>query len=679
MIGVMKKVYMLFAPLLFAACTTPSGFELPNIISDGMVIQQNSNITFWGKAFPGTRITMHTDWDMAVSTTAKTDSTWELQFATKTSDTLSHQLKFELSDTIVTLDNVLIGEVWLASGQSNMEMPMEGWGNDSVANAKELIKNSKDKLLRYFNVERRFQFKEEGDIRGRWQEANENTTAKMSATAYLYAKTLRDSLNVPIGIINASWGGTPIESWIDSSTLIKDEDFTEDVKNFKVVAEEMKLYKEWLKMLPKVNVEIKHDDQKDPLEIINIDDEFAILSTGDYETWDTIQLPVYWETLPMFGEFDGVVWFAKQVQIPPSWIGQKLQLNLGPIDDRDVTFVNGMCVGRHDVDGVFTAFRSYEIPPQYVKKTSIKIVVRVTDTKGYGGFSAYKHEMTISNQRGDIIPISGKWNYRVSAELVDGNLYLFNTRNNQFALRPRPSKTLNQMSPTAIYNGMIEPLKKVSLAGVIWYQGETNVDKENHLQYERLLKNFFDCWRKTFNNANLPIYVVQIAPWEYTGCDKIEAGLIRAAQHKATSQTRNTYLIPTLDLGSELTIHPSNKTAVAERLANTALCKQYGYNDNIPLYPTIRKVSIVGPLIVITYDNAKMLMNNAELPNLFEIANESMEFIPANVIVRDNEVSLFSHLISDPVVFRYAIKNCVTPTLFNEYGLPAATVEERGN
>lgn len=674
--NIIKRLHLLLLPLLAVACTSRSEFSLPNLISDGMIIQQNSNITFWGNAMPGSRITLHTDWDMAVSTTAKMDSTWELTFASRSADGVKHKLTFSLSDTTVVLNDVLIGEVWLAAGQSNMEMPMTGWGNDSVADAKSFVETSEDDMLRYFGVERRFQFKENGNVRGLWVKANPKTTADMGALAYLYARNLRDSLKVPIGIVNASWGGTPIESWMRAEALSDEPDFAVQVKNFDKIAEEMRLYKEWLKILPTVNVERRSDTQKDPLELINIDDEFAILSSGDFETWDNITLPTYWESLPIFGEFDGVVWFAKEVQIPHTWIGKKLTLDLGPVDDRDVTFVNGMCVGRHDKDGEFTTFRSYPIPAQYIKKPTIKIVVRVTDTKGYGGFSAKKHEMSISTPEGDKISLAGEWKYRVSAELMYGNLHIFNMRTNQFDTRPRASVSLSQMSPTAIYNGMIEPLKKMTFAGLLWYQGETNVDREDAKQYERLLSKFLTSTRQMFNNPNLPIYVVQIAPWEYTGCNKTAAGEVRIAQYKATKNMANTCLIPTLDLGSEICIHPSDKWSLAKRISRAVLGYQYGFKHTA-CGPMLKGASLVGPLVVLSFDNVKLLVHDTQKPNLFEIAGSDMEFFPANVVVSDHELTLFSHLVSDPVAVRYAAKNCVEPTLFNEIGLPIGSFEEQ--
>lgn len=674
--NIFGKIMMLIAPMFFVACTSYSGFELPAIISDGMVIQQNSNITFWGKAMPGTHVALHTDWDMSVTTTAQLDSTWELTFATRASDGMKHKLTFVLADTTVVLDDVLVGEVWLAAGQSNMEMPMEGWGNDTVADAKKFIETSEDDMLRYFTVERRIQFNEGGDIRGRWTKANPNTTPTMGAVAYLYGRIMRDSLNVPIGIVNASWGGTPIESWMSSSSLKDDPDFSSQVESFSTIAEELRQYKEWLKVLPSVDVEMRYDKNVDPLELINIDDEFAVLSSENFEAWDDITLPIYWESLPLFGEFDGVVWFAKEVQIPRSWLGKKMTLNLGPIDDRDVTFINGMCVGRHDKDGDYTKFRSYEVPSQYVKKSVVNIVVRVTDTKGYGGFSAKRHEMSLSTPEGDKISLAGDWKYRVSAELMDGNLYLFNMQKNQFNSRPRATKSLNQMSPTSIYNGMIEPLRRLSYAGFLWYQGETNVDRDDALQYERLLKKFLTSIRESFNAPDMPIYVMQIAPWEYTGCDETPGGKVRIAQYKVVKSMSNCMLIPTLDLGSSTNIHPCDKWSLAMRIARVALNNQYGFTHTA-MGPMVRSASAVGPLVIMTFDNAKYLVYDSLKPNLFEVADESMEFFPADVVVRDNELTLFSHLVSSPVVVRYAVKNCVEPTLYNELGCPAPSFEER--
>lgn len=670
----LRKLKLLVAPLLFTACTSYSGFELPPIISDGMILQQNSNITFWGKAMPGTRISLQTDWDMSVSTTAKLDSTWELSFVSQKADNKNHQLVFNLSDTTVVIDNVLIGEVWLAAGESNMEIPMEGWGSDTIAGAKELINTSEDDLLRYFNVERRIRFSEEGDVRGRWVSANKTTTPTMSALAYMYARQLRDSLNIPVGIVLSACSGTPIEAWMNSKTLKEDPDFDSKINNFDAISKEQEQYKEWLNLLPTVDVQVNHNTNTDPLELITIDDEFMVLSYENFDSWDTINLPQYWESLPIFGEFDGVVWFVKEVQIPRSWLGKKLKLDLGPIDDRDVTFVNSICVGRHDKDSEYSIHRSYDVPAQYIKKTTIKIAVRVTDTHGYGGFAGNKFDMKLSTPDGDKISLAGKWKYKVTAELMDGYLHLFNMQNNQFATRPKPTTSLNQMFPTSLYNGMIEPIKRISFAGMVWYQGVSNVEREDHLQYERLLKKFLPCMRETFNKPNMPIYVIQIAPWEYTGNDKLPGGLLRIAQYKATKDEPNTTLIPSIDLGSMTTAHPSKKWTLANRLTRSVLCNQYGFK-HIDQVPVIKQAKTIGSLMTITFDNANQLFNDPNKPNLFEIADETMDFFSANVVVNGNEITVFSHLVSEPVVVRYASKNYVEPTLYNEIGLPAPSFE----
>ena len=446
-------------------------------------------------------------------------------------------------------------------------------------------------------------------------------------------------------------------------------------KGFETLEEkEQEQYKEWLNMLPTVDVQVNYNTNTDPLELITINDEFMVLSYENFDSWDTINLPQYWESLPIFGEFDGVVWFVKEVQIPRSWLGKKLKLDLGPIDDRDVTFVNSICVGRHDKDSEYSIHRSYDVPAQYIKKTTIKIAVRVTDTHGHGGFAGNKFDMKLSTPDGDKISLAGKWKYKVTAELMDGYLHLFNMQNNQFATRPKPSTSLNQMFPTSLYNGMIEPIKRISFAGMVWYQGESNVEREDHLQYERLLKKFLPCMRETFNKPNMPIYVIQIAPWEYTGNDKLPGGLLRIAQYKATKDEPNTTLIPSIDLGSMTTAHPSKKWTLANRLTKSVLCNQYGFK-HIDQVPVIKHAKTMGSLMTITFDNANQLFNDPDKPNLFEIADETMDFFSANVVVNDNEITVFSHLVSEPVVVRYASKNYVEPTLYNEIGLPAPSFE----
>ena len=664
----MKRIIAISAlAAMLSACQGESGLKLSPVFADGMILKQQSLVTLSGNALPGRQVAFAADWGISVSAVADVDTRWSVEIPVPPADFKPHEIVFETNDTTIIIRNVMFGEVWLASGQSNMEMPLSGWPTDSIQYSAESIAASADSLLRFFTVDKRISLQPEIDTPGRWVNASPATAGQFSATAYFFARMLRDSLQVPVGILSAYWGGTPIEAWIRSECLADDVDFASRVTSPKQAAEELNAHFEWLASLPNISTKTTPEGD-DPLTSICVGDEYVSQAEFKYDDWDEMNLPGYWET-DSLGEFDGIVWFVKTVNIPDAWLNKELTMYLGAIDDRDVTYVNGIQIGTHHSATDYNVPRIYKIPASLTKRSQLTIAVRVLDSTGNGGFTGCDGGMRIERNAKDKLPINGPWKYRVAGEFYADNLAIFDLSQNQFASHPRPTMPLTVNTATVLFNAMIYPLSGVPVSGVIWYQGEANVGRAN--QYARLMERLADSWHMTFNDNNLPFLFAQIAPWSYSDPDGASSANIREAQRRAADKINGAAMISTLDLGSPLTIHPCYKKPVGERLAQLALKQVYGNDSITALGPVLSKAEAAGQLFVLEFDNADGLHIDFDKPNLFEIAGDDGEYYTATALAKGNKVTLFSHAVPKPVAVRYAHKNYVDATLFNGAGLPA--------
>lgn len=666
----MKRIIpILISVVTLSACEVKYHLDLAPVFSDGMILKQNSMVVIAGNATPGADIDLYTDWGIKFSAVAQPDSRWTIEMPTPRADMKPHQLVFSMADTTVTIKDIYLGEVWIASGQSNMEMPLSGWPTDSVQYSAETIANAEDSLLRFFTVEKRISLQPETDTPGSWQRSSPATAGQFSATAYFFARMLRDSLQVPVGILSAYWGGTPIEAWIRSECLAEDVDFASRVISPEQAAEELNAHFAWLASLPNIDTRTTPEGD-DPLTSICVGDEYVSQADFRYDDWDEMNLPGYWEA-DSLGEFDGVVWFVKTVTIPDAWLNKELTMYLGAIDDRDVTYVNGIQIGTHHAATDYNVPREYTVPASLTNRNQLTIAVRVLDSTGNGGFVGCDGGMRLQRKPKDAIPLDGEWKYRVAGEFYSDKLAIFDLSQNQFASHPRPTMPLTVNTATVLFNGMIYPLAGVPVSGVIWYQGEANVGRAN--QYVRLMHRLADSWHQTFRNDKLPFFYAQIAPWSYSEPDGTSSANLREAQRRAADEIDGAAMISTLDLGSPLTIHPCYKQPVGERLARLALNHVYSYDNVATDGPVLRKAEAAGQLFLLEFDNADGLNIDFDKPNLFEIAGEDGEFYSATALAKDNKVTLFSHAVPKPVAVRYAHKNYVDATLFNGAGYPAAS------
>ncbi|MBN1764056.1 MAG: hypothetical protein JW860_02260 [Sedimentisphaerales bacterium] len=623
--------------------------RLPAIIGDNMVLQRDIENPIWGWAQPGEKVEVRGSWhDSALSTRADAEGKWMVKIpAPETGGPYTLTIKGKKA---ITLKNILCGEVWICSGQSNMQMEVKASWHKGAFNYQTEIKEADYPNIHLFSVRQTYAPKPQADCAGVWSVCSPETVAGFSAVGYFFGRDIYKELNVPVGLIHTSWGGTPSEAWTSAEFLKTHPDYVDVIDQMKVgdVEKIMADFEEQLQAW-KDSVEA-NDGGNQPTENAWSRSE---LSETD---WQTMEIPNLWEDkgLP---ELDGIVWFRKTIEIPKSWANKDLILNLGPIDDVDTTWFNGQEVGT--LDG-WDIPRKYTIPGRLVKAGANQLVVRVIDYQGGGGIYGERgqYKLAPTDKSTEAISLAGPWKYRVGIDFKDCD--------------PRPQQPpafINQNSPTGLYNGMIAPLIPYGIRGAIWYQGESNAGRA--YQYRTLFPLMIKNWRHDWSQGEFPFYFVQIAPYNY-GTEYICAEL-REAQFMTLSLA-NTGMAVTLDIGNIRDIHPRNKQLVGRRLALWALAKTYGQDDIVYSGPLYRSMQVEEDKIRIYFDHvgSGLMSRNGDLTH-FTIAGADQVFHDARAEIDDNTVVVFSSEVSEPIAVRYAWKNNDVPNLYNFEWLPASS------
>lgn len=659
----MKKLLLVALTMALLSCTQHEPnklIRLSSLFSDHMVLQQKDTMLLQGETKAGGNIKVTTGWGGTGEVTAGPDGKWKIDVATPEAGG-PYSIEISTGDTTRVVRDVYIGEVWLASGQSNMEMPLEGWlPGDTVNNSAKEIADANYPQIRMFTVEKAVSDSLMKDVNGSWQICSPATAPAFSASAYFFARKLNKELGVPIGIVHSSWGGTPAEAWVSRKSLEALGDFNDVLTKINVSPEEQKRIMAWSNRLETKEV-------SSSTEIPSIDVGDAVIAKEDFDdsAWSTMELPRLWESSAV-GEFDGIVWFRKEIILDDEPSGE-YKLSLGPIDDMDATYVNGMEVGSLLKEGFWQTNRTYTIPDGTLKKGKNSIAIKVIDPRGGGGVWGTPDQMYLESSKGKI-SLAGEWKYLPVAEYRNGKLYVYGVENSAYAERPKSLALLSPYTPTMLYNAMINPLIHYTFKGVIWYQGESNVGRAE--QYERLFPALINDWREQMGR-DLPFYFVQIAPYTYTGGQATKSAALRDAQRKTLSLA-GTGMVVTMDIGSARTIHPGNKQAVGERLANWALANTY----EKPVAfsgPLFKNIEVNGSKVTVTFDHAEGLKQKGEKLTGFEIAGTDGKFYKADAKIDQDKVIVSSPQVKTPVTIRYAWGDTDEATLFNEAGLPASS------
>jgi sialate O-acetylesterase len=548
-----------------------------------------------------------------------------------------------------------------------MEMPLQGWPpRDTISYSTQEIKNAMNPNIRFFTVTRAYSESPNFNCIGNWSESNPETAANFSAIAFFFGKKLHNDLKIPIGLINSSWGGTRVEAWASKKYLQSFDEYREAINKLDSCAPQIAKLNEWIKSHPVIDVTNK--DILTRYKDLNFLDDECSLQEFDDSKWMNMSLPIYWERTEV-GSFDGTVWFRKKINIDKTWLNEDLIIELGAVDDMDLTFVNGKKVGGIEEVGFWQANRIYTIPAELVKDSILTIAVRVIDNQGGGGIWGNFPMILHPKGSDEKISISGDWKYLPVAEYLAGKFYIFGYKNEEYFNRPKLPMDVSENSPTALYNGMIAPLIPYAIKGSIWYQGESNVGEAD--LYKTVFPIMIKNWRDDWKQGNFPFYFVQIAPWEYG--EKSYSQNLREAQFLSLS-TPKTGMAVTLDVGSPKSIHPSNKKDVGERLALWALAKDY--NKHVaysgPLYKSMK---VKNDKIILTFDQvgAGLTIDSKNGENNFLIAGTDSIFKKADVKIVGKNLVVSSLEVPSPIAARYGWRNYIDASLFNKAGLPASS------
>ena len=564
----MKKISLIFI-LAFWALHSYGQVRLPRLISDGMVLQRDSTIRIWGWASPGEKISLEFNKGQYSAVTDEQGS-WKITLPPVSAGG-PFEMIFSASNKVVVKD-ILFGDVWLCAGQSNMEFMLERL----VPLFETKLPGTDNPMIRQFKVPQIYNFKSaQYDYQaGEWQKATPESVLKFSAVAWYFADELYKKYHIPIGLINASLGGSPAEAWISEDMIrefpvyyAEQQKFKNDSLITRIETQDKKRSDEWYALLNK-----KDEGYKDSLNP---------WFKGDVQSgeWKNMDIPGYWAEGPL-GEVNGVVWFKKEINVPASMTGKPARLVLGRIVDADYAFINGVQVGT-------TAYqypsRKYQVPAGILHEGKNILVVRVISNKGKGGFVRDKtYELVTKDEH---IDLKGNWQYRLGAKMD-----------------PLEGQTFVRWKPVGLFNAMISPLSNYTIKGAVWYQGESNASR--YEEYTKLLSSLISDWRSKWNQGNFPFLIVQLPNYMEAKAQPSESewALFREAQMKALSVPR-TGMVVTYDIGEWNDIHPLNKKEVGVRLA--LLARKVAYGDDKVVYsgPVYNSFKTKGNKIYISFQN----------------------------------------------------------------------------
>jgi sialate O-acetylesterase len=631
-----RLLFLLGAALLVTPATranvTPAA-----LFCDHAVLQQGAPIPVWGTADEGEKVTVEIAGQKA--TTVANRGRWQVRIPALTAGG-PYTLTIRGNNRVV-LNDVLIGEVWVCSGQSNMERQLGlREGQKPIIHWEQEAASANFPEIRHFGVAQKYSLTPVADVQGRWAVCTPETAPDFTAVGFFFGRALYQARKVPIGLIHSSWGGTPAEAWTSADALARRPDFAADIALLRKATTNT------------VALETAYEQELARWYAANDagSSNAAPWSAEQFDVvaWQTMVLPTLWEKAGL-PDFDGVVWFRREVEVPADWVGKPVALHLGAVDDGDTTWVNGRRVG---ATNKWDKVRVYELPASLLKAGKNSIAVRVLDTGGggglYGGGDALR--LVRTDEPSAEISLNGEWRYRVASDFSHAT--------------PPPINLLdNPSAPTALYNAMIAPLQPYAMRGVIWYQGEANSPRAR--QYRTLFPDMVADWRRQWGEE-FPFLYVQIAPF------KEMLPEIREAQLLALGKIKRSAMVVTLDVGDAEDIHPADKRPVGERLALAARAIAYGEKLEYsgPLYESIT-VKGHEAVVKFSHEGSGLAAPAGELHG-FTIAGVDKVFRPAKAVIVGDTVVLSSDEVSNPVAVRYAWANAPTGDLYNREGLPAS-------
>jgi sialate O-acetylesterase len=649
--GIMKRFILALIFLISFFKPAACQVRLPQLIRDSVVLQRDTKLKIWGWASPNEKIKIgFQNRNYRVTTDVK--GKWMVVLPPEKAGG-PYNMDIQASNHI-TIRNILIGDVWICSGQSNMVLPMERvkekYGDD--------IKNADYPMIRLFFIPTVTDLINRRDDLppGYWKTATPADVLQFSATAFFFARTIYEKYHIPIGLINASVGGTPIESWISEDGLKEFPDMTGTIQKNKDTANINATNRNAAVHNTAV---YKLEDQRDP----GLTDPVPWYDTAYIPRgWQNINIPGYWEDQGI-KNLDGVVWYRKEIEVPATMTGIPARIFLGRIVDADYLYVNGKLVGN-------TTYqyppRRYVLPAGLLKAGKNQLVVRVINYSGKGGFVTDKpYYLTAGTENLDL---KGDWKYKVGESFIP---HSETDLANGISL---------QNQPAALFNAMISPLVNFSIRGMIWYQGESSTG--NAVMYNKLLPALIKDWRNQWQQGNVPFLFVQLPNFQdrqYLPSES-EWAVLREAQLNSLS-VPNTAMAVTIDIGEWNDIHPLNKKDVGIRLALAAQKMAYGENGVVYSGPLYQSSRIEGNRIIISFTQTGggLITNDQQDLNQFAIAGADKKFVWAKAKIEKNSVVVWNDDVPHPVYVRYAwADNPEGANLFNREGLPASPFRTGG-
>lgn len=634
--------------------------KVASVFQDHMVLQRDREVPVWGWAAAGAKIRAAMAGAKA-ETVAGADGRWLLRLPPLSAGG-PHRLKVSGEGAAVEFNDVLVGEVWVCSGQSNME-----WSVALASNAAAEIAAAVHPGIRMLNVVKTAKMAGPAEsVEAQWLVCNPDTVGAWSAVGYYFARELHRRLGVPVGMLNSSFGGTAAEAWISREGL-QTEPF------WRPLVERLDLH-----LGPAGAAAREADRQRFAAWQAKIPGDpgnqgwvkgWAKPESPAAE-WQPMLLPQAWQYAGL--DFSGVLWFRREVTIPAAWAGRDLLLNLGACDKGDTTYFNNAQVGAlsmADRPDAWSTYRTYPVPGRLVRAGRNLIAVRVFSNIHAGGMTGPAEVMWLApagTPSADRIPLSGDWEFR-----VEHNFGRISTDN------PVVMGEDNPNTPTVLYNGMIAPLVPYGIKGAIWYQGESNAVRAG--EYHCLMSALIRDWRRVWGGEEFPFHLVQLANYmpERELPEESEWAQLREAQRLTARRVPATGMAVAIDLGETADIHPRNKQEVGRRLALLALAQDYG----LPVKARGPEPRLARPdgsgaaLLRFDHCGTGLVATDAKLPG-FALAGADRIFHWAQAIIVDlDAVRLTCPKVPDPRWIRYAWADNPRTGLVNADGLPAGPCE----
>jgi sialate O-acetylesterase len=605
--------YLIFFLLMIVSGSISAKVVVPKFFSSHMVLQRNAPITIYGWAAVGKTVKISFN-NQNVATIANASGEWSIDLQEqKAGGPFTMTIT---QDNKITFKDIYIGDVWFCSGQSNM-----GWKLEDALNGKEELSKANYKKVKLLQVSRTMAGLPQKDIeKGQWESCSPESAEGFSAVAYFFGRALYQEYDVPIGLINSSWGGTNIEAWMSEDIMGKHESAK------KVIAEMKNI--NFSEVIQNYNTDFKKwEDKADKLDVGMQERWFD----GSYDTgsWKTIDLPMFWGAAKITPS-DGIVWVSKTFELSEKDLFQnELLLSIGRVDNEDVTYINGKIVGESKLKDLDRFYKIHKDRFNIGKNT---ITIRVKNNGDVGGFRSAKEALYLQTAS-QKISLAGEWKYEIGTKNIE-----------EVPVRQHPTKYA-----TSLYNGMVAPFFGIKIAGIIWYQAEANT--KNATEYADLFKDMISDWRKKWK-ANYPFIFAQLPNFANQNNRWVT---LRESQAKAL-ELENTGMAVLIDVGDDDNIHPIHKQIVGKRMATIAENLAYDKKEWSISAPIFENYKTEGNSIIVAFKNGTFA---AETPKSdikgFMIAGNDKKFYPANGYLQNDmkTIKVSSDNVTDPKEVRY--------------------------